>query len=444
MIQRTALQRLEAWKSSDKHKPLVIRGARQVGKTTLINQFAEGFDNYLYLNLDRKQDRELFKEDDIATLINKIHIYCRKKKSDGKTLLFIDEIQNSPDAVRMLRYFKEDAPELYVVAAGSLLENLIDSHISFPVGRVEYMALRPCSFVEFLNGIDEKYDADVVRELCGDAIHERLMNHFLNYILVGGMPEAIMKYAVRRDLLAVDSIYSSFRNAYSDDVQKYARSNTMAAVIHHIMKEGWSYAAEPISFNHFAESNYRSREVGEALRTIERALLLELAYPVTSEQIPLMPNYRRKPKLIWIDTGLVNYYAGVRKEIFNTADIMSVWKGRIAEHVVAQELIAENFEFGARRNFWVRDKADASSEVDFVYQYENMLIPIEVKSGTNSKLRSLHQFMDKAPHDMAVRVWTGRFSVDSVSTPSGKSFRLINLPFYYVGQIDKILKNLLG
>ena len=172
-------------------------------------------------------------------------------------------------------------------------------------------------------------------------------------------------------------------------------------------------------------------------------MLLELAYPVTTEQIPLMPNYRRKPKLLWLDTGLVNYYAGIRSEIFNVNDIMSVWKGRVAEHIVAQELIAENFEFGTRRNYWVREKVDASAEIDFVYRFGNKVIPVEVKSGTNSKLRSLHQFMDKAPHDIAVRVWTGRFSIDTVRTPSGKDFRLGNIPFYYVGQLDKILSRLL-
>lgn len=443
MIQRTALQYLKQWKLSNEHKPLVLRGARQVGKTTLINEFSRSFDNYLYLNLDRKRDRDLFMEDDILTLIDRIHIHCHKRKVDGNTLLFIDEIQNSSEAVRLLRYFKEETPWLYVVAAGSLLESLIDTQVSFPVGRVVYMALRPCSFMEFLNGIGEEYDADAVRALNADAIHERLMNNFLNYIIVGGMPEAIMKYAERKDVLAVDSIYSSFKNAYIDDVQKYARNKTMAAVIRHVIKEGWTYAAEPISFNNFAESNYRSREMSEAFRTIERALLLELAYPVTSEHVPLIPNYRRKPKLLWLDTGLVNYYAGVRSEIFNVTDIMSVWKGRIAEHIVAQELIAENFEFGVRRNYWLRDKIDASSEVDFVYQYDNKVIPIEVKSGTNSKLRSLHQFMNKSPHNIAIRVWTGRYSIDDVITPQGKAFRLINLPFYYVGQLKKIIANLL-
>ena len=439
IIERNALQHLKEWKNSKNHKPMIIRGARQVGKTTLVNHFALEFDTYLYLNLDKERDLRLFDEDDTITLVDKIYIHCKRQKKAGSTLLFIDEIQNSPEAVKMLRYLKEDIPELYVIAAGSLLETLIDTHISFPVGRVEYMSLRPCSFTEFLNGIGEVFDAEVVKSLKADAIHERIMNHFLNYILVGGMPEAIMKYAEKRDILSVNKIYNTFINAYSDDVQKYAQNKTMSAVIRHILKEGWSYAAEPISFNNFAESNYRSREMGEAFRTIERALLLELVYPVTTEIPPLMANYKRKPKLIWLDTGLVNYYAGVRDEIFNIESIMSSWKGRIAEHIVAQELLTLDYEFGNRRNYWVRDKVDASSEIDFVYQFENKIIPIEVKSGVNAKLRSLHQYMDRTPHDIAIRVWTEKFSIDNVKTPQGKAFRLINIPFYYVGQIDKII-----
>lgn len=442
MIQRSALHRLNEWKKSSNHKPLIIRGARQVGKTTLINEFSKIFDTYLYLNLDRKRDLDLFAEEDVQTLIDKIHIHCRKSKKDGTTLLFIDEIQNSPKAVNMLRYFYEDAPWLYVVAAGSLLETLIDTHVSFPVGRVEYMALRPCSFVEFLDGIGESFDAKAVCNLQGDAIHDRLMGNFLNYILVGGMPEAIVRYAERRDVLAVNSIYSTFINAYSDDVLKYAPNNTMTAVIRHILREGWLYAAEPIAFNNFAESNYRSREMAEAFRTIERALLLELAYPVSNAQMPMMPNYRRKPKLLWLDTGLVNYYAGIRYEIFNVDDIMSVWKGRIAEHIVAQEMVSGSFEFGLRRCFWQRDKVGSSAEIDFVFPFGNMLIPIEVKSGHNSKLRSLHIFMDNVPHNIAVRVWTGRFSIDEIKTPNGKAFRLINLPFYYVGQMETVLQSI--
>ena len=439
MIQRTAIENLTKWKNATDRHPLIIRGARQVGKTTLINQFSEQFDCYLHLNLDKEKDKRLFSEDDTLVLIDKIFVHCGKRKVDGDTLLFIDEIQNSPEAVKQLRYFYEDSPWLYVIAAGSLLETLIDTHTSFPVGRVDYMALRPCSFSEFLNGTGEDYDAEVLANFKGDYIHERMMNHFLNYILVGGMPEAIVRYADKYDILAVTNIYSKYRTSYSDDVEKYSKNDSMKAVIRHVIGKGWAFAAEPISFNNFAESNYRSREMSEALRTLEKALLLELAYPVVSEQIPMIPILRRKPKLFWLDTGLVNYFAGVRKQIFNVQEIMSAWKGRIAEHIVAQELIAENFEFGVGRHYWARDKEGSSAKIDFVHQHDSRIIPIEVKSGINSHLRSLHQFMDLAPHDVAVRVWTNPYSIDEVSTPKGKRFRLVNIPFYYVSQLDKIL-----
>lgn len=441
-MQRFVVQRLIDWKNDDGHKPLVIRGARQVGKTTLVNQFGKSFDNYLYLNLDRERDCQLFDEEDTNTLIDRIHVHCRRRKTGGSTLLFIDEVQNSAQAIKMLRYFREDSPWLHVVAAGSLLEALLSRQATFPVGRVEYMAMRPCSFCEFLGGIGEEFDAQAIRALQADAIHERLMVHFMNYMLVGGMPEAVVRYAQRRDVLATNRVYGSLLNSYIDDVQKYARNQSQAAIIRHVLREGWSAASEAVVLNNFAGSNYRSREMGEALRVIEQALLMELAYPVTSAQQPLEPNHRRRPKLLWLDTGLVNYCAGIRGEIFNVSDIMSAWRGRAAEHIVAQELIAENDEFGVRRFYWTREKLDATAEVDFVFRHGNNIVPIEVKSGVNSHLRSLHQFMEIAPHDVAVRVWSGRYSIDHVKTPKGKAFRLVNLPFYYVGQLGRVLDTL--
>lgn len=257
---------------------------------------------------------------------------------------------------------------------------------------------------------------------------------------IGGMPEVVMKCAERRDILAVDSIYSTFLNAYADDVEKYSRNNTHAKVIRHIITRGWAYAGENISFANFGASDYRSREVSDAFLTIEKALLLELVYPIVEPRLPLLPNLRRRPKLVWLDTGLVNYYAGVRREIFDIPSIMTAWKGRIAEHIVAQELAALTCEFGKHRYFWARDKEGSSAEVDFVYQYDNIVVPIEVKSGTNAHLRSLHQYMNLAPHDLAVRVWTNPYSVDTVTTNSGKKFRLINLPFYYLGQLNEIIR----
>ncbi|MDY0160596.1 MAG: AAA family ATPase [Bacteroidales bacterium] len=440
MIQRNALKYLENWAKEEDRKPLVLRGARQTGKTTLVNEFAKQFNVYFSLNLDKQEDRELFElNTNVNDLLTSIYRYFKQVKTDSKTLLFIDEIQNSPKAVSFLRYFYEEVKSIYVIAAGSLLESLIDKNISFPVGRVEFLAIRPCSFYEFMDGIGEKFDLELIHNLEVTDVHKRIMQYFYDYAIVGGMPAVIQKYLPNRDVLAADKIYELLLNSYVDDVEKYARNQTMSQVIRFIIKSGWAYASERITFERFANSNYRSREVGEAFRTLEKALLLEMIYPITETRIPMLHSTSRKPKLIWLDTGLVNYIAGVRDLLFSVDDITDAWRGRIAEHIVAQELLAYRWEFSAKRCFWERSKPQSSAEVDFVIQYKNLVIPIEVKSGHNSKLKSLHLFMEKANHNIAVRVWSNPFSIDDVSTNSDKIFKLINIPFYYIGQLNNII-----
>ncbi|MCD8092933.1 MAG: AAA family ATPase [Bacteroides sp.] len=440
MIERRLLSSLQEWKNSDSRKPLILRGARQVGKSTLVDEFAKSYDVYLKLNLDEPDDCQLLDwYITIEELIDAIYIRCQQKKEDKPTLLFIDEIQNSPKAVAMLRYFYEKAGHLHVIAAGSLLENLIDTKISFPVGRVQYLALRPCSFLEYLNGIGEDFDKELIENLQAEKAHTRIMKHFKNYCIVGGMPEAVMRYAKNKDILALDDIYDTLITSYSDDVEKYATNDTMTKVMRFIIKNGWTFGGNTISFEHFANSTYRSREMGEAFRTIEKAMLLELAYPVTSALLPLQPAYTRRPKLLWLDTGLINYVAGIREEVFSTNNIQDAWRGKVAEHIVAQELLAYNHKITARRHFWVNPQKGSDAEVDFVVAKNGLCIPIEVKSGINAHLRSLHSYMDAAPHDIAIRIWSNPLSIDEVVTQKGKRFRLINLPFYYIGLLDKIL-----
>lgn len=445
MIERRLLSSLTEWKNSKSRKPLILRGARQVGKSTLVDEFAKEYDVYLKLNLDEADDCQLFdRYISIEELIDAIYVRCQQKKENKPTLLFIDEIQNSPKAVAMLRYFYEKANHLHVIAAGSLLENLIDKKISFPVGRVQYLALRPCSFLEFLNGIEENYDKELIENLQADKAHTRIMRHFKNYCVVGGMPEAVMRYAENRDILASDDIYDALLTSYSDDVEKYASNDTMTKVIRFIIKNGWTFGGSIIAFEHFANSSYRSREMGEAFRTIEKAMLLELVYPVTSSLLPLQPAFTRRPKLIWLDTGLINYAAGIREEVFSANNIQDAWRGKIAEHIVAQELLAYNHKITARRNFWVNPQKGSDAEVDFVIAQNGLCIPIEVKSGINAHLKSLHIYMDTAPHNVAVRIWSNPFSIDEVITQKGKQFHLINIPFYYIGMLEKILDSILS
>ena len=442
MINRKSIEYLNDWTKDEDRKPLVLRGARQVGKTTLVDEFARNFEVYLKLNLDKKVDCQLFEDyGEIDALLDAIYVLNEQRKKDVPTLLFIDEIQSSPKAVAMLRYFYEEAKWLYVIAAGSLLESLLNRTISFPVGRVEYLAIHPCSFIEFLNGIDELFDQQLVENVNVTAAHSRIMQHFKNFVVVGGMPAVVKKYAQKRDILACDKIYDSLIAAYSDDVEKYAPTNTLVQIVRFLIAEGWRYAGSTISFERFGGTNYRSREVGEAFRMLEKTMLLELVYPTSSTQLPLLTSKNRKPKLIWLDTGIVNYVAGVRKEVFSATDIQDVWRGIVAEQIVAQELVALEIRVTSHRQFWVRDKNSSSAEVDFVISYDGKAIPIEVKSGHNSKLKSLHMFMDEAPHNYAVRVWSQPLSVDELSTPKGKKFKLINVPFYYVCVLQKLLAN---
>jgi uncharacterized protein len=173
---------------------------------------------------------------------------------------------------------------------------------------------------------------------------------------------------------------------------------------------------------------------------LEKTMVLELVYPTLNYTIPITTELRRSPKLIWFDTGLVNYSAKLQKEVFGAKDIQDAWRGGIAEQIVAQELVAKDYRVSNKRSFWVRDKKGSQAEVDFVFQYDNMLIPIEVKSGHNSKLKSLHGFMEETNHTIAVRVWSKPFSIDKITTVSGKEFHLYNVPFYYVGIMEMLFQ----
>jgi predicted AAA+ superfamily ATPase len=270
------------------------------------------------------------------------------------------------------------------------------------------------------------------------------MSLFNSFTLIGGMPEIVAHFAINRDIVGLSEIYDTILTGYKDDVEKYAKNDTMKHVIRYILKEGWSYSAQQITLGGFAESAYKAREMGEAFRTLEKTMLLELVYPSTAALIPAPADLKRAPKLIWNDTGLVNYAANIQKEIFGTKDILDAYRGKIAEQIVAQELLSQETRVSATRRFWVRNKQGSDAEIDFILQKDSLLIPIEVKSGHNSKLKSLHLFMDECPHDWAVRVWSQPFSIDKVKTFAGKEFNLINLPFYYVGVLEKVLEKVIN
>jgi len=428
---------------------MVLRGARQVGKSTLIDEFAKEFDYYVQVDLE-KEHKDLF---DRFEKVEQIWEYlCLLKHiPQDKTkryLLFIDEIQENVTAVAKLRYFYEDMPWLYVIAAGSRLQTLIKKKVSFPVGRVEYFNLRPFSFLEYINASEGEEWAQMLRTVSvPQMLHQDFIDRFNTYALVGGMPEVVSAYINNPDVESLAPIYNSLLTGYNEDVQKYSKNKEEVRILQHILSTAWYEAGNKITFSKFGNSSYSSTRIHSGMEVLEKAFVLSLDYPCTSTSAPAVPAKKRSPKLIMVDSGITNFVADIQVEYLRNKDLLDTWRGRAAEQIVAQELrVVLDRNYKSNQLFWVREKNGTTAEIDFIWQYKSQIIPIEVKSGHNSHLKSLHSFVNNSDTFVtAIRIWGGEFFVQDALTPApeSKPYRIINLPFYYAGQIDTIIKQYL-
>ena len=438
-IQRMAYKELLKWKETSNRKPLIIRGARQVGKTTLIRQFAKEFGNYVELNLERADDRDLFKTDDINKILNAAYLLKNISPSDKPTLLFLDEIQESTKAIQLLRYFYEEKPELYVVAAGSLLEFALKKVPSYPVGRVEHLYLHPVNFEEYLGAIKHPSAIDSLQDTpIPDYAHSVLLNLFHEYAIVGGMPEIVNQYIQDKNIARLSDTYNGLWQSYKDDIEKYCKNDTEKKVIRYIVEVAPNNI-DRIKFERFGNSNYRSREVGEAFRSLNLARIIQLIYPTTSLSPPLEPNIKKSPRLQFLDTGMLNNILSLQGDMIMVRDLNDYYRGKIIHHLICQELISIHNKSVFIPHFWVRDKKGAGSEVDLIYRYGKYLIPIEVKSGAQGKLKSLHQFIDRTNHHYAIRLYAGEYIIERHKTPAGKPYLLMNLPYYLGSKIPEYI-----
>ncbi|MGB5941602.1 MAG: AAA family ATPase [Leeuwenhoekiella sp.] len=442
MFHRDIITDLLEWKKEENRKPLILRGARQVGKTSTVHLFGKSFKQYVYLNLELPKDRKLFEEyADLDHLVQALFFDRNQNAQEPDTLIFIDEIQAYPPAIQQLRYFLEQKPELFVIAAGSLLESVFDIDISFPVGRVSFLAVRPLSFSEFLAVTGEDQALKLLQTVpVPDFAHTKLLQLFHRYTLIGGMPEIVKAYAEKKDLTQLPKLYDGLLIPYLDDVAQYASNEANARVLRHIIQTAMTVAGSRITFHGFGKSNYKSREIGEAFRTLEKAFFVKLIYPVTQNELPLLPDIKKSPRLQLLDTGLVNYYSGIQKQLLGIADLNGAYRGRITEHIVYQELLSLEKSLLHHPHFWVRDKKTSQAEVDVVLPIDGKLIPVEIKSGAAGKLRSLHQFMNRSDLYFGVRLYAGKFSIEKTKTIAGKPFWLINLPYFAVSQIEAYIK----
>ena len=446
MYQRKAVTELLKWKNLPDRKPLVLRGARQIGKTTVVELFAENYAQYIYLNLEREKDVEIFtKYGSIDEIVQHIFLqYNKNLDKIGDTLLFIDEIQNEPKAVAMLRYFFEEYPNLHVIAAGSMLETLFDRGINFPVGRVEFRKMHPVSFDEFLGAMNEKQALEMYNKIPLPAFaHSKLLQLFHTYTLIGGMPEIVKKYAENKDITSLPNIYEALISTYLDDVEKYAKNAGQVQIVRHAIRSVFYEAGTRIKYQGFGASSYNSREMSEVLRMLEKTMLINLIFPTTQTAVPFMPDVKKSPKLQVLDTGLVNYFSGMQKELFGIKDLNDHYKGKIAEHIVGQELLASKSNILHNLKFWVRDKKQSDAEVDFLYNFDGQIIPVEIKAGKSGKLRSLHQFLDMSEISLAVRFYAGQFQIEEHKSLNNKPFKLINIPYFLAGNLNRYLESVL-
>lgn len=439
IIDRIAYKRLLDWKQSSMRKPLIMRGARQVGKTTLIRAFGKTYRHFIELNLEKAQEKALFNQNDINQLIDSIFLIKKTPNTKEDILLFIDEIQESPNAIQMLRFFYEEAPWLHVITAGSLLEFALGEVTSFPVGRVEYLYLHPFNFPEYLRATNNEVAKNLLSQIpIPEYAHQILLKEFQTYAVIGGMPEIVQTYVNSQNMAGIHVLYQAIWQAYKDDVEKYARNETQKNVIRHVIQSA-PFELERIKFEGFGNSNYRSREVGEALRALHKAKIIRLMYPTTSLQLLIQTDFKKSPRIQLLDTGLLNQVLNIQSELIQLQDLDDVYRGRIIEHLIYQELISIYDYADFLPHFWVREQKNSNAEVDLVFPYKNVLVPVEIKSGATGSLRSLHQFVDEAPHAFAVRMFSGKFSIEQHTTPSGKAFTLMNLPYYLATQLPNYI-----
>ena len=430
---RVAEEYLDVWRDRPTRRPLLLRGARQVGKSSLVRKHGQQYEHYVELNLELPADRALFDGlPAVEDLADRIALRYNLRALDAGTLLFIDEIQESPEAIQQLRFFFERMPELPVIAAGSLLEFALGEVRSFPVGRVEFYTLHPLTFREYLiwtgkDALATAYEVVPVKQ----AAHEELLREFHRYAVVGGMPEVVKNLAAGASIAEVQNLYELIWSAYRSDAEKYATTLRQRQVLRHLLSTA-ANEDDRIKLANFGGSTFRSDEVGPAFQALQQAGVLRLIYPTSSLALPIVSQYRRSPRVQLLDTGLLNYARGIQTDLLDTNDLTASYRGRIAQHIVTQGLIATHHESSWNPHFWAREKAGASAEVDLVLEGDRKLYPLEVKAGPQGRLRSLHQFVERAKGELGVRALRNQFSVEQATTASGYAYRLVNIPYYHV------------
>lgn len=410
-VPRAIDHELRLWADTKDRRPLVLRGARQTGKTEAIRHLGRRFELYVELNLERFDDRRLVESSDRPRdLLDALRLRADVANFPPRTLLFLDEIQESSKAVSFLRFLYEDHPEIAVVAAGSLLEvRLSGRDFAFPVGRVTFRYLHPFSFFEFLGAVERSALSVFLAEAARgerplpSAVHEETLTLLRDYLWVGGMPRAVARWAEDRSHVAVRQIQSDLRQAFAEDLQKYERARDRAELETAFEHLPYHYGLR-FKFERFAPGG--STSMKNALSLLERAMIVHVAWPTSDVSPPLQTRARAAPKLLPLDVGIALASIGVPLPELRGAPLDGLLDGRVAEIFVGQQVLARRMRDNPPLHFWVSEGA-GNAEIDYLVNGPTGILPVEVKSGSQGTLRSLHQFLRRSGSSVGVRLYSG-------------------------------------
>lgn len=452
---RHQLKALVHWLQKPGRKPLILRGARQVGKSTLVRLFAEQQAMALAeVNLERYPElAATFAGKDPGNILNVLETLPKMPSIEANGLLFLDEIQAVPEAIPALRYFYEDRSDLAILAAGSLLEFALSDHrFSMPVGRVEYLHMGPMTFTEFLNALGENKLLAFINQFelgqeIAPIIHQRLLELLRTYCFVGGMPEAVSVFAQSRRHKDVGDVHHSILDTYREDFPKYIGSRNLGR-IQHVFNFAARHVGNKVKYSQFSESD-TSATIKSDIELLCMARVLSKVIHSHCSGLPLQADINEKAyKLLFLDVGLMNAVCGLGWNHFlQLTETKLVNEGSIAEQFIGQHLLHLLAQSHNRELvYWLREGRANNAEVDYVVAIDGNIVAVEVKSGATGSLKSLHQFVAEKQPAVAVRFDAGLPSIQNIETKVKRengiqelSYDLISLPLYMIERLDHVV-----
>lgn len=427
-MHREKILDLQTWKDKPNRKPLLLNGARQVGKSWLVKHFGKNhFDGkFIEINLEKNRDLHVVfkKNSDVKRIIFELELLLNVTFKPGKDLFFIDEIQSCPEALISLRYFYEELPDLHLIAAGSLLDFEFRD-IPFPVGRVEVLDLYPLTFYEFLLARNKQNLAQLL-ELSHDSIPYDVNSYFEEdfnlYLVVGGMPECVDYFVRTNDLAGVSKIQDDLWYSFQQDFKKYNPKVDTDCLLD-ILENSTKYIGNQIIYSKLTE-RFSNPTIKKGVEVLKTARILHKVQNVSVSSLPLVASGKQF-KMYFLDIGLLLRISKIDyKNLFVKRELAAAFQGMLAEQFVAQQLIAK---LGNGLQYWARTETGANAEVDFVFQKNNSILPIEVKAGKSGSLKSLHYLLQHHPNLSKAIV----FSV----AKTGKEASIDFVPIYWAGRL---------